>query len=266
LTNNLDEKLIPQQAERILRENNVTSLPVDLSIIYNKAGIVVSSKEGLSPGVSGMLIRSGNNFGIIYSCFYHNTGFERFSIAHELGHYFIEGHVNQLFLTDAMHISHAGCFTEAENDIERQADIFATNLLMPESLIHDEIATSHPSIESIKKLSEKCQTSFTATTIRYIELTKHAVCLIVSDGDKICYSFMSDNMKKRKLEYIRKNTKIIPKTVTYTAIHDGTLDKTNYVSQDAYLYDWFDCNSKKWTTEEVLKLPSYNKIITLIHF
>ncbi len=38
-----------------------------------------------------MLLREGNEFGIFYSTAISNKGFQRFSIAHELGHYSLEG-------------------------------------------------------------------------------------------------------------------------------------------------------------------------------
>ena len=39
----------------------------------------------------GMLVRYGNTFGILYDSTVPNEGFQRFSIAHELGHFFVEG-------------------------------------------------------------------------------------------------------------------------------------------------------------------------------
>jgi hypothetical protein len=45
-------------------------------------------------GVSGMLLRNGDDFGILYATHIKSSGFQRFSISHELGHYFLPGHID----------------------------------------------------------------------------------------------------------------------------------------------------------------------------
>ena len=50
-----------------------------------------------APGISGVLMKKGDNFGIGYSTRVKNEGFINFTIAHELGHYFLPGHVDYLF-------------------------------------------------------------------------------------------------------------------------------------------------------------------------
>jgi Zn-dependent peptidase ImmA (M78 family) len=73
-------------------------------------------------GVSGMLLRHGNNFGIVYATNIRSQGFQRFSISHELGHYFLPGHVDQI-LTEGVHVSRAGFITADPYELE--ADHFA---------------------------------------------------------------------------------------------------------------------------------------------
>jgi IrrE N-terminal-like domain len=84
-------------AERIIREHNITSLPVDPIAIANSLGIEVVAKPASDGGVSGMLIRYGEQFCIAYATHIKSPGFRRFTIAHELGHYFLEGHVDAIF-------------------------------------------------------------------------------------------------------------------------------------------------------------------------
>src|SRR5574344_1598889 len=263
----LDDLTIPNKAEKILRENNINSLPVDVLGIANKSGILVQAKNDCEQGVSGMLLRSGDTFGILYSTYYHNEGFELFSIAHELGHYFLEGHIEQLFSfnSTSIHASRAGIMCAASPAIERQADLFAENLLMPTFLVDNIIQNSKPCLESIKFLASKCNTSLTAAAIKYVTLTKKTLCFILSDGEKVFYSFMSEKMKRRKFGFIPKNSRIPPETITYKVVNDGSSDRLNYISQDDHFYDWFECDSDAYDTEEVLKLQSYNKVMTIIH-
>jgi Zn-dependent peptidase ImmA (M78 family) len=76
-----------------------------------------------------MLVKVGDQFGIMYATNIRRRGFQRFSIAHELGHYFIEAHATQL-LVNGVHYSRAGFFSA--DPFEQEADHFAAALLMPE--------------------------------------------------------------------------------------------------------------------------------------
>ena len=93
--------------------------------------IKVEGKPDTADGVSGMLLRHGNNFGIVYATHIPSEGFQRFSIGHELGHYFLDGHVDQILPKDGVHVSRAG-FVSAD-PYELEADQFAAGPLMPET-------------------------------------------------------------------------------------------------------------------------------------
>jgi len=96
-----------RRAEALLREDGIDRLPVDPFSIASDRDIVVEAKPDAEPGVSGMLLRHGNMFGIRYATHIKSEGFRRFSVSHELGHYFLDGHVYQL-LKNGVHASHAG--------------------------------------------------------------------------------------------------------------------------------------------------------------
>ena len=53
-------------------------------------------------------------------------------------------------------------------------------------------------MESIKNLAEDCETSLTATAIRYIEETESMSALVVSEKDRILYSLFSKEMSELK--------------------------------------------------------------------
>ena len=84
-----------------------------------------------SGGVSGMLLRHGDMFGILYATHVKSEGFRNFSVSHELGHYFLEGHIDHILPEDGAHTSHAG-FVSGD-PYEMEADQFAAGLLMPET-------------------------------------------------------------------------------------------------------------------------------------
>jgi hypothetical protein len=80
------DQLAALEAERLIKELGIDSLPVDPIAISETLGILVQPKTAAG-GVSGMLVRVGNDFAIGYATHIDNGGFKRFSVAHELGHY-----------------------------------------------------------------------------------------------------------------------------------------------------------------------------------
>jgi Zn-dependent peptidase ImmA (M78 family) len=84
-------KMAKQTAEGFLKKEGITTLPVDPFAIAERRDIMVEGKPDKTEGVSGMLLRHGNNFGIVYATHIPSNGFQRFSISHELGHFFLPG-------------------------------------------------------------------------------------------------------------------------------------------------------------------------------
>jgi hypothetical protein len=96
-------------AEQIVKGLGIVKLPVDPKAIARGRGIDVVAKPMENEGVSGMLVRYGNEFAIAYATHHENEGFENFSVAHELGHYFLPGHAEAVIAGDTgSHASRAG--------------------------------------------------------------------------------------------------------------------------------------------------------------
>ena len=116
-------KMAAQLGEKVAAESGFTQFPVDPLAIADANRIAVQGKPADVKGVSGALIFVGNDVTLIYSTEY-NRGFQNFSIAHELAHYFIPGHPEEIVRQGGTHLSRAN-FTEASS-IELEADHFAS--------------------------------------------------------------------------------------------------------------------------------------------
>ncbi|KTD31830.1 ImmA/IrrE family metallo-endopeptidase [Legionella israelensis] len=176
-------------AEKIVQDENLV-LPVDVFSIAEQENIHIEPKPDSVAGVSGMLLRYREQFTIIYATHIKNEGFQRFSIAHELSHYFLPSHPENIFRDGKnIHESHAG-FTSS-NQIEKETDHFAAGLLMPKKLIIKEAGKCKDGLSSIEHLSKICKTSLTSSAIRYTEITDAAVAVIVSSDNVVEYCFCS---------------------------------------------------------------------------
>ena len=157
------------KAEAWLRDNGFTGLPIDLEKVAEHLGVPWPSL-----GRPGRVFRDAHVvmaiFGIMFGTYIQSIGFQRFSIAHEIGHYLFAGHPEYLFPPGVTsHSSQAG-FTSVD-PYEREADYFASGLLMPNSLVKSALRRLGEGLEGIEALKEKCLTSMTATAITYARKT-----------------------------------------------------------------------------------------------
>jgi len=101
----------------------------------------------------------------------------RFSIAHELGHWHY--HRGRSSLCRPSEIGNPA----SNNSVERQADNYAADLLMPSYIFKELMGHSSPcSFEIIDDLSEQFSTSRVATALRYVYLTQLPCILICHDA------------------------------------------------------------------------------------
>jgi Zn-dependent peptidase ImmA (M78 family) len=90
----------------------------------------------------------------------------RFTIAHELGHYFIDEHRN--LLRSGTSLSFNASHNCELN--EREANHFASFLLMPTQLFLIKAYEMEPGLSSILKLASQFESSIESTSIHYVKL------------------------------------------------------------------------------------------------
>jgi Zn-dependent peptidase ImmA (M78 family) len=261
----LDTLEAEREAERVVADHPFTQLPICPFAIAEKAGIVVHAKDSTARGVSGFLMRVGDTFGIQYATHIANEGFIRFTVAHELGHYFLPGHPAKLFPNgDGLHQSRSGFISG--DPLERQADHFASALLMPEKLFKQAVRRSGQGFSAIEKLVAECRTSITATAIRFAKFSDNAVAVIVSSGNQIDYCFMSDYLRDvRGLQWIKKGDALPSASVTAAFNRDpANVKEARAQEGTCCLDDWFDGGPQVEMNEDVIGLGSYGKTLTVL--
>lgn len=257
-------QLAKQTAEKFLVEQGIKSLPIDPKALATNLGIYVEAKPKTAPGVSGMLVHSGNVFGILYATHINNTGFQNFSIAHELGHFLIEGHIDNIFNEEGIHFSEAGFVSR--NQYEMEADNFAASLLMPDFLFNPAMNKVGDGLDGIIELADLCQTSRVSTAIKFSEKTDLPMAIVVSQGEKIDFCFMSPAFKDfENLEWLRKG-QTLPNGVLTRIFNriQKNISSAAKTSDEIDLKDWFETGTSVNATEEVMGLGRYGKTLTVI--
>jgi len=152
-----------QKAIDILGLCKIDSAPVDLEAITKKLGLQIVPYE--FPDSMSALFLIEERVRAIGVNKNHPKVRQRFSVAHELGH-FVSGHED--FSHDNVeHIDREKKYLNRFHRMEEEADEFAAELLMPEFLLNKDFSLLNGDIEALAK---KYEVSQQAMTIQLINL------------------------------------------------------------------------------------------------
>lgn len=127
-------------------------VPVDLNIILSKYGLKAYNTTFTKAGISGAFDRDKKRIYLNKTDPYTR---KVFTLAHEMGHYFLHESVpDDILYREKTHHS--------KSDTEKEADEFAAELLMPEATIR----VYWPLTENIQQLAEIFSVSFSAMEYR----------------------------------------------------------------------------------------------------
>src|SRR5436190_794995 len=133
-------KKVEKQAMIILEKARVNSMPVPIAKIAHASGAVVV-KQNLGAEVSGVLLIN-NKKGTIGVNQTQSEVRQRFTIAHELGHFLLhkEAH-KELFVDKDFIVKYRSDkkYTHEERRQESEANAFAAAILMPKKYVFEEL-------------------------------------------------------------------------------------------------------------------------------
>lgn len=143
---------------------------------------------GRLDGAAAQILRHGERAIIRVSDQIVQLGRLRFTVAHELGH-FLLGHRIPDHLDAAMQAPFA-------KHQEREADVFATEFLMPEAWVRPMCAEG-VSFAVIDAISHGFGVSTVAAAVRYVELTSAPCAVAYSDAGRVAWAKRSATFPSR---------------------------------------------------------------------
>ena len=159
-----------KQAARDVLSRFGSNVPVDVVSIAEAHGIEVRL-EGMEDEVSGMLVAQGDRPIIGVNALHHSNR-RRFSVAHELGHYLLHRDQDQVFIDAAVFFRSEGATANTWIQ-EKEANVFAAELLLPERAIQEAWRTDPIDVfddVAIKRWADRFGVSPQALLIRLTEL------------------------------------------------------------------------------------------------
>lgn len=131
---------VKAMAQKVLKECGASALPVDLKRIVEMKGYVYMEVETFPDEVSALFIaKDGKNYALVNAR--HHAHRRRFSLAHELGHILLNHVGEDLEEMPSIDAPPESMRHYAAGDSrEKEANIFASALLMPIDMLKKEYA------------------------------------------------------------------------------------------------------------------------------
>lgn len=239
-------------------------VPINIEACAAACGIL-EIKELETTGFEGGLIQDDtktNGFILVNQT--SPTFRKRFTIAHELGHFLNLRHVAKPGQTRLMCTKEDMSLREKGrnniSDMEREANEFASHLLMPKSfLATHRLIRQTPSLQNIIDLQNLCQVSKESAARRLTELHGDHVAIIFSKNGRFIYSVRSEDFPYINL---KKDQQIFSKSLTKE--FSGSIgDISDQEETDAFL--WLDDkDARNWTIWEEVLLQQNGYRMTLL--
>jgi len=231
--------------------------PVDLVDVTRHLGLTISYC-GVS-GFDGALVCSKQHHlgTVLVRKSIRELGRRKFTIAHEIAHYVLPHHGES---------GNVCADADVENwdrnlpEPEQEANTFAGELLMPQSLVDPAISRERPSFEAIRRLSTSFETSLTASAYRAMQLTPFRAAIVWSSDNTIRWFKASDEFEA----FVSVRERVAKGTYAYDCFEGHTVPtELKRVKSDLWL-----ANSSRPSPDYILEhsvpLPSYNSVLTLL--
>jgi Zn-dependent peptidase ImmA (M78 family) len=187
----------------------------------------------------------------------------RFSIAHELGHYFIDRH--HAYLAHGGH-SHASINEfRSKLNIEREADAFAASLLLPSHLVKPIINQAELSLARLDGIASDFETSLVSTAIRSVQLS-HFPCALagIRDGS-VMWMFPSKSLIDAGI-YPAKGSLLHNARKPWTEFQVGVATRSE---GEGRVRDWFKTYERDeldqiYVTEEYIPVRTLGTLLVLL--
>ena len=197
------QEMAGKQADALVARLKLTT-PIDpFKVVASEHPILKAGGRDFKNSFDGKLkfIREKNRFLLFYNtkydaglpsgCFHPRT---RFSIAHELGHYFIDQHHKYLRRGGKPHPSSSEFRSDVQ--MEREADAFAASLLLPTPIVRPIVNKGELSLDALDDIARDFKTSLVSTTIRSVCLSDFPCAVAGIRSGRIAWMFPSDQLIK----------------------------------------------------------------------
>lgn len=218
--------------------------PINLEKIAEKFKIKLHYGD-FNGDFEGLIVYSNGRFTI----FFHrpdtqtiNPARLRFSFAHEIGHYFISTHRQELIRTGSLQ---KNTTSEMSSDpyIEKEADFFAANLLMPSPWLISDFANKPFSTQLITQTANFYEVSLLAALNRYATLGPDPIMIVNSTAGQIPGKNLPNRSKLFPFHQLKNSpSRSVPQNSLAAELNTQP-HRSGFQSKQLIASDWFSSSN-----------------------
>jgi hypothetical protein len=163
--------------------------------------VTAQELEGFEGGLFWLPNRS--EWALLYRPHADLPGRTNFTVAHEFGHYVLHRK-----LRDAFQCSQSDTLGGTKAKIEREADQFASFLLMPIDDFRVQIGNKRISLDLLSACASRYEVSMTAAILKWLSFTEQAAVVITAREGMVLWWRPSDNAKSMAYTQLREGMEL----------------------------------------------------------
>lgn len=195
--------------------------PIDVEALAEKLGAEIAFED--LEGARARVIQLGDRAKIIISTRIVGVGPIRFCIAHEIAHLLLKHYVKDGDLGRAFKRQRTCSPLDSDgSEIERDASVFATELLMPAPLVTPFCQVAPKSLDPVRAIASAFQTSMLASARRFVELTPERCAVVIAKHGRVQWVQKSLSFSA----WIPVRRTVDPATAAFDYFDGGKLDES----------------------------------------
>lgn len=240
---------------------DVPSLALETARIFGWTDPITQVQAANIKGFDGALFPGDGRkeWLLLYNETVSSPGRVRFTQAHELGHYILHR-----LLRDSFQCSDADMlnWSQDDRDIEGQADLFASYLLMPLDDYRKQVTTA-VDLDVLGHCADRYGVSLTAAILKWLQYTDEKAVLVISNDGFINWAWSSEPAAKAGA-FFRTRKSVIP-------VPDGALAANAEITHDRTGTEipasiWFPHASADTPLREMkVYAEQYGVVVSLLH-
>lgn len=238
----------------------VTPLALDAARIFGWSDPITQVQSADIKGFDGALFpgEGKKDWLLLYNSVISSAGRVRFTQAHELGHYILHRKMRESFqCSDADMLN----WSQDDHDIEAQADLFASYLLMPLDDYRKQV-TSTVDLDLFGHCADRYGVSLTAAILKWLQYTDEKAVLVQSNDGFINWSWSSEPAFKAGA-FFRTRNNVIP--VPMGSIAQDSSVKHNRQGVEIPVSIWFPQAASHVALREMkIHAGQYDAVLSLL--
>ena len=180
---------------KLWQKHGSNTYPIDIHALIDGAlhnsdfqGEIVT-KKGHFDSFEGCLLKTKNTgkWTILLNESTKNKRRLRFTYAHELGHFMCHRHMQDRFEDSETTLN------DFSTNIEKEANAFASWLLMPANIIRDEFEDISWNVDSLRNIGNRFECSLQASALRFVRISSKPIAFVVSRDGIILWACKSSS-------------------------------------------------------------------------